>query len=281
MESSLSTPRKVHLKIRPTRGWAALNLGQIWQFRDLLTSFAARDVKLRYRQTALGVLWVLFQPLLGAGIFAFVFNKVAGLSSDGVPALLFSFVGLLGWNVFGTTLTKSSTCLIQNSQLISKVFFPRLILPLSTVFGALIDFGVGLALLPLLLLFYGVLPGAAVLLLPVWLLLIALLALGIGLFAAAFTVSYRDVQYVVPVFTQMLLYASPVAYAVSAVPERFRPYYFLNPLSGLFEGLRWSLLGTGSPRWEHAAFSAACAVVVFAAGAFAFKRMERRFADVI
>ena len=209
---------KPYLLIEPSRGWAALNVKELWQFRDLLTTLAARDVKLRYRQTALGAVWVILQPLLAAGIFAVVFGKVAKLPSDGVPYFLFAYAGLLGWNAFNSTLTKVSTCLIQNSALVSKVFFPRLVLPLSTVFSTLVDFGVALAMMAVLMVLYGVVPSLSLLLLPFWLLLTLLLAVGAGLYAAALMVSYRDVQYVLPVVTQFLLYASPVAYALSTVP---------------------------------------------------------------
>ena len=272
---------KPYLLIEPPRGWAALNVRELWQFRDLLTTLAARDVKLRYRQTALGAVWVILQPLLAAGIFAVVFGKVAKLPSDGVPYFLFAYAGLLGWNAFNNTLTKVSGCLIQNSSLVSKVFFPRLLLPLSTVFSTLVDFGVALAMMAVLMALYGVAPGLGLLLLPFWLLLTLLLAIGIGLYAAALMVSYRDVQYILPVVTQFLLYASPVAYALSTVPGKLRLLFFLNPLSGLLEGFRWSLLGRGTLDARSVGYSALVSLAAFVGGAFAFKRMERKFADVI
>ena len=267
--------------IQPRSGWAALDLREIWQYRDLLITLAGRDVKLRYRQTALGVIWVLLQPILAAGIFAVVFGSVARLPSNGLPYFLFAFAGLLGWNAFSSTLTKASMCLVGNAQLVSKIYFPRLILPLSTVFSSLIDFGVAFALMVVLMAFYRVAPHAGLVLLPVWLCLILLLAVGFGLFASALTVRYRDIQYVLPVLTQFLLYASPVAYAVAAVPERLRPFFFLNPLTGFLEALRWSLLGTGTLRWDYVAYSVVFTLATFFGGALAFKSMERSFADVI
>lgn len=273
--------RKPYLTLKPASGWAGLNLREIYQFRDLLTTLAGRDVRLRYRQTALGAVWVVLQPLLAAGIFSFVFGRVAKLPSDGVPYFLFAYAGLLGWNVFSGTLTKASSCLVGNAALISKVFFPRLILPLSTAFSTFIDFGVALAMMAVLMAAYGVTPGLGLLLLPVWLLLMLLLALGVGLYASALMVSYRDVQYVLPVVVQLALYASPVAYAVSAVPENLRGWYLLNPLAVLLEGFRWSLLGRGELNAGLVAYAAVMAVAVFVAGAFVFRRMERRFADVI
>lgn len=270
-----------HLVIRPSSGWAALDLKQIWLYRDLLMTLAGRDVKLRYRQTSLGVIWVILQPLIAAGIFSFVFGRVAKLPSDGVPYIVFSYAGLLAWNAFNSTLTKASGVLVANSGLISKVYFPRLVLPLSTVPSTLIDFGVALGMMAVLMVIYGIAPGIGILLLPLWLALILMIAVGFGLFTSALMVTYRDVQYVLPVMTQMLLYASPIAYAVSAVPENLRAYYFLNPLSGLLEAFRWSMIGRGELNWGYVTYFAIFAVVVFVGGAFAFKKMERKFADVI
>ncbi len=270
-----------YLRIRPPSGWAALNLREVWQFRDLLFVLAGRDVKLRYRQTALGAIWVVLQPLIAAGIFSVVFGGVAKLPSDGMPYFLFSYAGLLGWNVFSGTLSKSSMCLVGNANLVAKIYFPRLVLPLSTVFGVLLDFCVALCMMAALMVIYHVTPHVGLLLLPVWLLLVLLTALGLGLFASALTVSYRDIQYVLPVFVQFLLYASPVAYSFSAIPHKLRLFFFLNPLSGVLEGFRWSLLGVGHLRPESLAYSTAFALIVFVSGAFAFRKMERRFADVI
>ena len=273
---------KPTLSIVPTSGWQAINLPELWQFRDLLTTLAQRDVKLRYRQTSLGVLWVILQPLLAAGIFSFVFGKVAKLPApNGIPYLVFSYAGLLAWNAFSSTLTKTSSCLLQNSNLVSKVYFPRLALPLSTVFSTLIDFGVAFVVMIILMLVNHVVPTLGILLLPVWLLLIVLLALGVGLYASALMVSYRDIQYVLPVVTQFLLYASPVAYSASLVPAKYRLIFEINPLTGLLEAFRWSLLGVGNFPLAAVTYSAIITVVVLVAGAFSFKSMERKFADVI
>jgi len=277
----LNSPKPT-LSIVPTSGWQAINLPELWQFRDLLTTLAQRDVKLRYRQTSLGVLWVILQPLLAAGIFSFVFGKVAKLPApNGIPYLVFSYAGLLAWNAFSSTLTKTSSCLLQNSNLVSKVYFPRLALPLSTVFSTLIDFGVAFVVMIILMLVNHVVPTLGILLLPVWLLLIVLLALGVGLYASALMVSYRDIQYVLPVVTQFLLYASPVAYSASLVPAKYRLIFEINPLTGLLEAFRWSLLGVGNFPLAAVTYSAIITVVVLVAGAFSFKSMERKFADVI
>ena len=288
-----ATEPQPHLIIRPKSGWQALDLSQIWQFRDLLSTLAQRDVKLRYRQTALGAIWVILQPLLAAGIFSFVFGAVAGLPSGNVPFLVFSYAGLLCWNLFASTLTKASGVLVQNAHLVSKVYFPRLVLPLSTVYSSLVDFGVAAIVMAVLMAIYRVVPGWGLLLLPLWMALTLILAVGCGLYLSALMVSYRDVQYVVPVMMQFLLYASPVAYSVATVlnrvggklsPEtaKWATYAFLaNPMSGLLEAFRWSLLGGQTPVWGAVVYAGLCSVAVFVGGAFAFKRMERRFADVI
>ena len=269
-----------HIKLRPISGWQALNLAQIWQFRDLLVAFAVRDIKLRYRQTLLGVAWVVLQPLLAAGIFSFVFGKIAKIDVGQTPYFAFSYIGLLAWNVFNATLSKTSGCLVQNSGLISKIFFPRLVLPFSTIISTLVDFMVALAMLVALMFYYKMQPTFAVLTLPFWLVLILMLATGCGLYASALMVSYRDVQYILPVLTQFLLYGSPVSYPASAVPMQYRGFYNLNPLVSLVEGFRWAFLG-GNLEWRNVVWSAVLSVIALICGALAFKKMERQFADVI
>ena len=272
---------KPFLTIRPAQGWAALNVAELWRFRDLLLVLAGRDLKLRYRQTALGIIWVLLQPLLAAGIFALVFGKVAKLPSDGVPYFIFSYAGLLGWTIFNGILTKTSSVLVGNAALVSKVYFPRMVLPLSSVLSTLVDFLIALAMMLILLALNRIAPPGAILLLPLWVLLTVLFACGLGLIASALTVSYRDVQYIMPVLLQLMLYASPVAYAVSAMPESLRAWFLLNPLAGLLEAFRWSLLGIAPASWASIVYAAIVSPAVFIFGAFCFKRMERRFADVI
>lgn len=271
-----------HLRLEAASGLPSLELAELWRFRDLLLTFATRDLKLRYKQTALGVTWVLFQPLIGAGIFSFVFGNVAGFSAPGgTPYFVFTFVGMLAWGLFSKTLSRASTSLVSDAHLISKIYFPRLILPLSKSFAALIDLAVALGLLVVLLLVFWHLPGPEVLLMPVILFLLLLLALGIGFFATALAVKYRDVNYIVPVAVQFLLYASPVAYSVREVPPAYRDYYYLNPLTSLLEAFRWSVLGTGELALSYLAWSAAACVIVFVGGALVFKRLERSFADVV
>ena len=269
------------LVIRPPRRWAPFNLRELWQFRDLLARFARRDLTLRYRQTALGVVWVILQPLLAAGALAFVFGSVAGLSSSGVPYFAFAFAGMLGWNAFSGILTRMSGSLVGNAQLVSKIFFPRLVLPLSSVGSVLVDFFVSMAMMAVIWPLAGVAPGWSLVTLPLWLAAVLLLSSGIGLLAAALMVPYRDVQYVLPVATQLLLFISPVAYALSHVPHSARLIYELNPLTGLLEGFRWALLDIGRLDPFTTMWAFGCSIVFFIIGAFAFAHMERRFADVI
>ena len=227
------------------------------------------------------MIWVVLQPLLAAGVFSFVFGLLAKIPSDGKSYFVFSYAGLLGWNLFNNTVTRSSVCLTGNSQLISKIFFPRLVLPLSTVPSALIDFSVALAMMVVLMIIYHVRPGLGLLALPIWIVLLLTLATGIGLWTSALTVSYRDVQYILPVMLQLLLFGSPIAYAASTVPAKLMWAYNLNPLASTLEGLRWSLLNTGRPEGRFVAYGAAVSAVLLVSGAFAFKKMERKFADVI
>jgi lipopolysaccharide transport system permease protein len=269
------------LRLAPGHRNIARELAETWQARDLLYTFADRDLRLRYRQTALGVVWVVLQPLIAAGIFTFVFGTVAHLSSDGKPYMLFTFAALTGWNLFSGILTRASGCLVGNSHLVSRVYFPRLILPLSVIPAALVDFAVSLGMFAALLVVYGVTPTAALLTLPFWMLLLSAGAFGTGLVAASLMVRYRDVQFVLPVATQLLLYASPVAYAAARVPEKWRTMYYLNPLVAATEGLRWSLLGTAAPSAGAVAYSVAIAALAVIVGIMVFRAMERGFADVI
>jgi lipopolysaccharide transport system permease protein len=240
-----------------------------------------RDVKLRYRQTVLGIFWVLLQPVLGAVIFATVFGGICKMPSGNVPYFVLAYAGLLGWNMFNGTLTRASACIVGNSQLVSKVYFPRLILPLSTVLSTLVDFAVGMLLMVLLLIWYQIPLTWGIVLLPMWLTLAVMLAIGMGLFTSAWMVRYRDLQYVVPVLLQFLLYATPVAYKLEAVPAKLRWFWNFNPLSPVIDGFRKSLIGMGEMRWRAVGYAAVGATIIFMIGIYSFRRMERKFADVI
>jgi len=269
-------------RIRSTTRRTPLDLRELWRYRDLWLTLALRDVKLRYRQTALGVAWVVLLPLLASGIFTVVFGVVAGLPSDGSPYFLFVFAGYLGWNAFQNTLQRCGTSLIGNSALVTKVYFPRIILPAASVLASLLDFAIGVVLLEIVLLARGEAPGIAWLAtIPLLMLLLQLVALGAGFISAALSVKFRDVQYVVPFLIQLLLYASPVAYGITAVPESMRRLYLLNPIAPLLDGLRSALLGRGDLHWLAIGGSALVGIALFAAGTLFFLYQDRQYADVI
>ena len=275
----IATPLR---RIRSTTRRTPLDLAELWRYRDLWLTLALRDVKLRYRQTALGVAWVVLLPLLASGIFTVVFGMIAKLPSDGSPYFLFVFAGYLGWNAFQNTLQRCGISLIGNTALVTKVYFPRIILPAASVLASLLDFAVGVVMLLLVLLVRGELPSVASLaLVPLFMLLVQLLGLGLGFISAALTVRFRDVQYVLPFLIQLLLYASPVAYGVAAVPAQVRRLYLLNPVAPLLDGLRAALLGRGDVHWLAIGTSAFVSVLVFAVGVLFFLYQDRQYADVI
>ncbi|GAA4345791.1 ABC transporter permease [Microbacterium rhizosphaerae] len=254
---------------------------ELWEAREVAMRFGQRDIVLRYRQTLIGVAWVLIQPLASAGIFAIVFGAVAKLPSGGVPYFLFSYMSMLAWTLFASTVSRAAPSLVANQALVSKVFFPRMLMPVSTAASTLLDFGVGFALGVILLFIYRVNPGWPVLLVPVWVVIFVAVALGIGLAASAWMVKYRDVQYILPWVLQVALYATPVAYATDAVPANLRPLFLANPLAWMLDGFRWSVLGTAMPPAWQLIGSAVVAVLVLLLGATTFQRYERSFADLI
>lgn len=267
--------------ITPPGRFALPNLRELWEAREVALRFGQRDVVLRYRQTAIGVAWVLVQPLAAAGVFSLVFGSVANLSTGGTPYFLFSYMSMLAWTLFASILTRSAPSLVANQALVAKVFFPRMLVPLSTSMSALLDFAVGLGLGVVLLIVYGVNPGWGVLLVPVWVLLFTLTGLGIGLAASAWMVRYRDVAYVLPWIMQVALFATPVAYSLDAVPENLLPVFLANPLSWLMELFRFSMLGTAFPPTWQLVGAVVVSFGVFLLGTIVFQRHERTFADLI
>lgn len=270
-----------HVRIRPDEGRGPIDFREIGQYRDLLLTLTDRDIKVRYKQTILGVAWVVLQPLIASLIFAFVFGVVAGLSSNGRPYVLFAFAGLTAWNTFANVLSRASGSLVSNAHIVSKVYFPRMLLPLSAAASTLVDLAVSLGVMALIMAFYRVVPGWPILLLPVWIFVLLLMALGLGTMSGALMVRYRDIGYVVPVALQLGMYASPVAWATEAVPEQYRWFVQLNPLCGLIEAFRWSLLGQSTLHLHWLAYSIVTSILVFFLGAQVFKRLEQDFADVI
>jgi len=266
--------------IRPSKSWVAINLRDLWAYRELLYFLAWRDIKVRYKQTALGLLWVVMQPLLLTLIFTVFLGRLARVPSDGIPYPLFIFVGLLPWTFFSNAVSNSGTSLVGNSHLITKVYFPRLIVPAAAVLARLMDFLVAFTILIGMLAFYGVAPTPNLLLLPVMALLTTAMALGFGLLIAALNVRYRDVGVVLPVLLQLWMFVSPILYPTSLVPESWRGLYVLNPVVGVIDGFRASILGHPF-NWGALAITALATVFLLIYSTYTFRRYEKDFADVI
>lgn len=267
------------VRIAPPRGWFDLRLAEVWAYRELLYFFVWRDVKVRYKQTAIGVSWVVLQPLLTMGVFTLFFGRLAKLPSDGLPYPVFYFTALVPWTYFATALQSCTNIVVDNQRVITKVFFPRLVLPASAVVSGLVDFCIGFVVMCIVVAIYGIRPGAAALWLPALLLLAVLTVLGVGLWMSALNALYRDVRYVVPFLIQFWMFASPVAYPSSLVPARWRWLYGLNPMAGVIDGFRWSLTGHGQPPGPLLLASAAAVILVLIGGLFFFQRMEGAVAD--
>ncbi len=272
--------------IEPTRGLAALQLRAVWEYRELLFFLAWRDIKVRYRQTALGVAWIVLQPLLSTVVFTVLFGMLLRVPSNGAPYAVFALAALVPWQYFSSSMSRVGTSLVGSAHLITKVYFPRLIIPLSGVISTLVDFAVGFGVLLTMLLIYRVPLTANVLWLPAFLLLAVITALGFGLWLSALNVRYRDVNYLIPFLLQIWMYVTPVVYGSTLIPERYRWLMALNPMTGVVEGFRWALLGIGG--WGSgaggqilAAISVAISLVVLASGLVFFRSTERTFADVI
>ena len=269
------------LVIRPSKPWRALDLGEVWQYRELLFFLSWRDIKVRYKQTALGVAWAVLQPVFTMAVFSIFFGRLAGIPSAGVPYPIFAFCGLLPWQLFAYSLTESSNSLVANKELITKVYFPRLVIPVSAVFAGLVDFLISFAVLIGMIGYYQIVPTRAIWTLPLFALLAMSVALGVGLWLSALNVRYRDVRYTLPFLTQVWLVATPIAYPSTLVPEQWRALYGINPMAGVVEGFRWALLNAGPPPGPMLAVSVLVTVVIFVSGLYYFRRMERIFADTV
>ena len=265
----------------PTHGWLSLKLGELWHYRELLYFLTWRDIKIRYKQTALGVAWAVLQPLITMVIFSVIFGQLAKLPSDGIPYPVFSYAALLPWQLFAGALQRAGVSLVGNSNLITKVYFPRLVIPISAVAAGLVDFGISFIVLLGLMLYYKIMPTWTILTIPLFALLAVVTALAVSLWLSALNVQYRDVQYMIPFLIQAWMYASPVAYSAGLIPSGpWRIIYGLNPLAGVIQGFRWALLG-GNPPDELMAISVVIVFVLLVRGLYYFKRMERTFADVV
>ncbi|MGE0406574.1 MAG: ABC transporter permease [Candidatus Korobacteraceae bacterium] len=280
-EAAVGLPANLpKIRIQATRGWAGVGLRDLKAYKGLLYFLAWRDIKVRYKQTVLGATWALLQPLFLMILFTLLFHRVAKVPTP-VPYPVFAFAGLLPWQLFAFGLNESSNSLVANQRLITKIYFPRVIMPLSAIVAGLVDFGIGFMLLLAMMVWYGVMPTAAVLLLPLFLGLIVLTSLSVGLWLSALNVKYRDVRYTLGFLVQFWMLATPVGYPVSVVPEQWRALYGLNPMAGVVEGFRWALLGTGNPPGYVLAVSVAMVLVMFFGGLEYFRRMERTFADIV
>jgi lipopolysaccharide transport system permease protein len=266
--------------IRPRAPWS-LGLGEVWQYRELLYFLAWRDVKVRYRQTAFGAAWAVLQPFLLMVVFSIFLGRLAGVKSEGLPYPIFAFAALVPWTLFSSSLTGASTSVVGSGPLLSKIYFPRLVLPIAAVGSYLLDFVIAMGVLVAMMAYYDIYPSGAVVWLPAFVALAIVAALAIGIGLAAVNVRYRDVRYALPFLVQLWLFASPIAYPVTAVPEGLRTVYGLNPVVGTVEGFRWALLGTDAPPAGMLAASAAVSAALLLAGCFYFRRTEAGFADVI
>ena len=269
-------------RVEPPRGWAPVRLGELVEYRELAAFLAWRDIKVRYKQTAIGVAWAVIQPVMTVALFSVVFGRMAGLPSEGVPYPLFALAALLPWQFFSTTLTGAANSVVGNAGLLTKVYFPRLVVPLASAVSTLVDLGISSGVLAALMAYYRIAPSPAIVALPAFLAVAAVAALGAGLWFAALNVRFRDVQYVLPFLMQLWLFASPVAYSASLVRSPLaRAVYALNPMAGVVQGFRWALVGAPAPDFWMLAPGAIVACVLLASGLVFFKRMEDTFADVI
>jgi homopolymeric O-antigen transport system permease protein len=276
-----ASPGVTVTRIRPLKGWVPIHFGELWESRDLLGLMAWRDIKVRYRQTALGATWAVLQPLLTMAVFSLFFGRLAKVPSDGLPYPIFAFAALVPWGFFSTSLTQASNSLVGSANLIKKVYFPRLVIPMSCAASALVDMCLAFMVLLGFMLWYHIAPTANAIWLPAFLALALVTSLGAGLWLSALNVRYRDVRHAVPFLVQFWLFATPIAYPSSLLHEPWRTIYGLNPMVGVVEGFRWALLGTRTAPGAVVAVSALAATTLFVTGAFYFRRMEATFADVV
>ena len=269
------------LRIEPSKGWVSLKLHELWEYRELLYFLVWRDVKVRYKQTALGAAWAIIQPFFTMMVFSLFFGWLAKIPSDGVPYPIFSYAALVPWMFFAHGLSQAPSKLVSSADLVKKVYFPRLAIPIAAVLSGVVDFVLAFLVLLAMMLYYSVIPTVNALWLPLLLLLALVTSLGVGLWLSAMNVQYRDVQYVVPFLAQFWLFATPIAYPSSLLPEPWRTLYGLNPMVGVVEGFRWALLGTQTAPGPIIAFSACIALALLVSGGFYFRRMEKTFADVV
>lgn len=282
IKSGFDTSTLPVFDIAPSTGWVPLKINELWEYRELLYFFIWRDIKVRYKQTVLGASWAIIQPVLTMVVFSLFFGRLAKIPSDGIPYPIFSYAALVPWTFFANGLNQSSNSLVGSSNLITKVYFPRLTIPFATVLSGVVDFVLAFAVLLIMMVYYGILPTANVLFLPLFLLQALVTSLGVGLWLSALNVEFRDVRYVVPFMIQIWMFATPIAYPSSLLSGTARTIYGLNPMVGVVEGFRWALLGTqNNAPLALIAASSLTALLLLISGAFYFRRMEKHFADVV
>lgn len=267
--------------LKPSRGWLSLNLPELWRYRELLYILAWRDVKVRYKQTVIGAAWAIIQPFFSMVVFSLFFGSLAKIPSDRIPYPLFSYAALVPWTFFANGLSESANSLVGNANLLKKIYFPRLIIPIAAVISGVIDFALAFIVLLGMMLYYQILPTANIFWLPLLALLAFITALGVGLWLSGLNVQFRDVRYVVPFLVQFWLFATPIVYPSSLIPEKWRLLYAINPMVGVVEGFRWSLLGADTAPGPIILVSALAAVALLVSGAFYFRRLEKTFADIV
>jgi lipopolysaccharide transport system permease protein len=281
-ETTISTKLDREIIIlRPPSGWGALNLKDLWRYRELIYFLTWRDLKVRYKQTALGAAWAILQPFLSMVVFSIFFGGLLKVSSGDVPYPIFSYTGLLPWIMFSKALTNASRSLVVNRNMITKVYFPRMVIPMSPIFASMVDFVIAFVILLGMMFFYRITPTTAVWTLPLFIILALVTALGVGLWLSSLNVIYRDIGYILPFLTQLWFYVTPIVYSATIVPEQWRILYALNPMVGVVEGFRWALLGTDTAPGPMVAVSALIAFLLLITGMYYFRRMERNFADLV
>ncbi len=267
--------------IRPSKGWVSLKLSELWEYRELLYFLTWRDIKVRYKQTVLGAAWAIIQPFFTMIVFSLFFGRLAEIPSDGIPYPIFSYAALVPWTFFANGLSQSADSLVGSANLIKKVYFPRLAIPIATVLSGVVDFVLAFIVLLLMMFFYGIVPTINVIWLPLFLLLALMTSLGVGLWLSAMNVQFRDVRYTIPFLTQFWLFATPIAYSSTLLEEPWRTLYGLNPMVGVVESFRWALLGADTAPGPIIMVSAFAALALLVSGAYYFRRMEKTFADLV
>jgi len=282
-ETSVTKQEQVEqvVLLKPSKGWIALNLKDLWLYRELIYFLTWRDVIVRYKQTVLGAAWAIIQPVINMLVLSFIFGNLGRLSTEGFPRPIFTFAALLPWGLFSKALSDTGRSMLSNRNMITKVYFPRMIIPLSSILGGLVDFSIQFLVLIGMMVYYKFMPTSAVWTLPLFLLLALATALGVGLWLSALNVLYRDINYILPFLTQFWLLLTPVGYSVSEISPQWQVVYALNPMVGVVQGFRWALLGTAAPSWISLGISVVISLGLLVSGMYYFRRMERTFADMV